>query len=189
VPMILRYYSGFSSYVTLKVKATDIKQTVDYAKKNWDTLFPSSPFSYFFLNEKYNQQYKADAQFEKVMAAFSIIAIMIACLGLFGLSSFTIMQRTKEIGIRKVLGGSVGQIVQLLSSDFIKWVLVAALLAMPVSYIAMNQWLSTYAVRIDLNVWMFIIPLIIIVLISILTVGTQTFKAANSNPVDSLKTE
>ncbi len=189
IPMIFRYYSGLSGYVTLKVKSNNIKETIDYAKSNWDALFPSSPFSYFFLDEKYNQQYKADAQFGIVMATFSVIAIVIACLGLFGLSSFTILQRTKEIGIRKVLGGSVSQIVQLLSRDFIKWVLVAALLAMPLSYLAMEQWLSTYAVRIDLSVWIFIVPLITIVLISILTVGTQTFKAANTNPVNSLKTE
>lgn len=189
VPMILRYYSGFSGYVTLKVESNNIKETVDYAKKNWDALFPSSPFSYFFLDEKYNQQYKADAQFGIVMATFSVIAIVIACLGLFGLSSFTILQRTKEIGIRKVLGGSVTQIVQLLSRDFIKLVLVAAVLAMPLSYMAMEQWLSSYAVRIDLSISMFIIPLITIVLISILTVSTQTFKAANTNPVNSLRSE
>jgi putative ABC transport system permease protein len=189
IPMIFRYYAGLSGYVTLKVKTNNIKETIDYAKSNWDKLFPSSPFSYFFLNEKYNQQYKADAQFGKVMATFSIIAIIIACFGLFGLSSFAILQRTKEIGIRKVLGGSVAQIVQLLSSDFIKWVLVAALLAMPIAYIVMKQWLSTYAVRIDLNVWMFIVPLLTIVLISILTVSIQTIKAANTNPVNSLKAE
>jgi len=189
IPMILRYYSGFSGYVVLKVKSSEIKEIVNYAKSNWDALFPSTPFSYFFLDEKYNQQYKADAQFGKVMATFSIIAVVIACFGLFGLSSFAILQRTKEIGIRKVLGGSVTQIVQLLSSDFIKWVLVAAILAMPLSYFVMSQWLSTYAVRIDLSVWMFIIPLVAIVLISILTVGIQTIKAASTNPVNSLKAE
>jgi putative ABC transport system permease protein len=189
VPIILRYYSGLSGYITLKVKSNNIKETIDYAKSNWDILFPSSPFSYFFLDEKYNQQYKADAQFGIVMATFSIIAIVIACLGLFGLSSFTILQRTKEIGIRKVLGGSVTQIVQLLSRDFIKWVLVASLLAMPLSLIIIGQWLSTYAVRINLSAWIFIVPLVTIVLISILTVSIQTIKAANANPVNSLKSE
>jgi putative ABC transport system permease protein len=189
VPMVLRYYSGFSSYVTLKVKTDKMRETIDHAKSNWDNLFPSSPFSYFFLDEKYNQQYKADAQFGKVMGTFSIVALIIACLGLFGLSSFTILQRTKEIGIRKVLGGSVAQIVELLSRDFIKWVLVATILAMPLSYILMGQWLSGYAIRIELSVWMFIVPLFVIVLISILTVSMQTFKAANANPVNSLKSE
>ncbi|MBX2897404.1 MAG: ABC transporter permease [Cyclobacteriaceae bacterium] len=189
IPMIFRYYPGLSGYVTLKVKTNNMEKTIDYAKRNWDNLFPSSPFSYFFLNEKYNQQYKADAQFGVVMATFSVIAIVIACLGLFGLSSFTILQRTKEIGIRKVLGGSVTQIVQLLSRDFIKWVLVASILAIPLSFIIIGQWLSTYAVRIDLSAWIFIVPLVIIVLISILTVSIQTIKAANANPVNSLKTE
>jgi putative ABC transport system permease protein len=189
VPMVLRYYSGFSSYVALKVKTTNMKETIELAKDKWDHMFPSTPFSYFFLDEKYNQQYKADAQFGKVMATFSIIAVIIACLGLFGLSSYTILQRTKEIGIRKVLGGSVTQIVQLLSRDFIKWVLVATILAMPLSYLLMKQWLSSYAVRIDLSPWIFIIPLLVIALISILTVSVQTFKAANANPVNSLKSE
>jgi putative ABC transport system permease protein len=189
VPMVLRYYSGFSSYFALKVKTTNMKETIEFAKAKWDESFSSSPFSYFFLDEKYNQQYKADAQFGKVMAAFSIIAVVIACLGLFGLSSFTILQRTKEIGIRKVLGGSVAQIVQLLSRDFIKWVLIATILAMPLAYLLINQWLSGYATRINLNAWVFIIPLVAIALISILTVSVQTFKAANANPVNSLKSE
>jgi putative ABC transport system permease protein len=189
VPMVLLYYSGFSSYVALKVRTNNMKETIEFAKGKWDTLFPSASFSYFFLDEKYNQQYKADAQFGKVMAAFSIVALIIACLGLFGLSSFTILQRTKEIGIRKVLGGSVNQIVQLLSRDFIKWVLVATILAMPLAYLLMKQWLSGYTVRIDLSVWMFVIPLLVIAIISILTVSVQTFKAANANPVNSLKSE
>ncbi|MBY0436129.1 MAG: ABC transporter permease [Cyclobacteriaceae bacterium] len=189
VPMVMRYYAGFSKYVTLKVKSANMKESIALAKSKWDELFPSHPFSYFFLDEKYNQQYKADAQFGKVMATFSIIAVVIACLGLFGLSSFTILQRTKEIGIRKVLGGSVAQIVQLLSRDFIKWVLVATILAMPLAYLLMKQWLSGYAVRIEMNVWMFIVPLAIIAVISILTVSLQTLKAANANPVNSLKAE
>jgi putative ABC transport system permease protein len=189
VPMVLRYYSEFSSYVAMKVKTDNIKETIDHTKSKWDEFFPLTPFSYFFLDEKYNQQYKADAQFGMVMAAFSTIALVIACLGLFGLSSFAILQRTKEIGIRKVLGGSVVQIVQLLSRDFIKWVLVASVLAMPLAYLAAEKWLSGYAVRIQLNVWVFIIPLIVITIISILTVSLQTFKAANAKPVDSLKSE
>jgi putative ABC transport system permease protein len=189
VPMVLRYYSGFSSYVALKVKTTNMKETIEFAKSKWDNLFPSSPFSYFFLDEKYNQQYKADAQFGKVMATFSIIAVVIACLGLFGLSSFTILQRTKEIGIRKVLGGSVAQIVQLLSRDFIKWVLFATVLAIPLAFLLVRQWLLGYAVRIELNAWMFIVPLLVIAIVSILTVSLQTFKAANANPVSSLKVE
>jgi putative ABC transport system permease protein len=189
VPMIFRYYSGFSRYVSLKVKTTNMKETIDYAKGQWDSMFPSSPFSYFFLDEKYNQQYKADAQFGKVMATFSILAIVIACLGLFGLSSFTILQRTKEIGIRKVLGGSIGQIVQLLSLDFIKWVFVASVIAIPLAYFTMEQWLSSYPVRINLSAWIFIVPLLTIVLISILTVSIQIIKAAMMNPVNSLKVE
>jgi putative ABC transport system permease protein len=189
IPMIFRYYSGFSNYVTLKVKTANMKETLERVRGNWDKLFPSTPFSYFFLDEKYNQQYKADVQFGRVMATFSIIAVVIACLGLLGLSSFIIHQRTKEIGIRKVLGGSVTQIVQLLSSDFIKWVMIAAILAMPLAYLLMTQWLSTYAVRIDLSIWIFIVPLLVIVLISLLTVGLQTFKAANANPANSLKSE
>jgi putative ABC transport system permease protein len=123
------------------------------------------------------------------MAAFSGLIVFIACLGLFGLSSYTITQRTKEIGIRKVLGASVSEIVRLLSLNFAKTVITAALIAAPVAYYLMEKWLSNYFVRISLNIWIFVFAVVIILLLAIVTVSFQTIKSAVANPVDSLKQE
>ena len=188
IPMILRY-DEYANFLSIRMKTENVQETIQFVKNNWDIAFPSSAFNYFFLDEKYNQQYKADHQFGQVIGTFSILAIIIACLGLFGLSSFTILQRTKEIGIRKVLGGSVTEIVKLLSQDFIKLVLIAGIIAIPFAYFAMQEWLANYAVRITISVWIVALPLLLIVFISLLTISVQTIKAALANPVDSLKSE
>jgi putative ABC transport system permease protein len=146
-------------------------------------------FSYFFLDQKFNQQYQADAQFGQVIATFSGLAVFVACLGLFGLSSYTIVQRTKEIGIRKVLGASVAQIVRLLSVEFVTVIFVASLLAMPIAYFALNEWLSSYETRITLSPWLFAAPMALILFLAFATVSFQTLKTALTNPVNSLKQE
>ena len=146
-------------------------ETLASVKGVWNEVFPNTLFHYFFLDEKYDQQYRTDIRFGKVIATFSGLAVFIACLGLFGLSAFTIVQRTKEIGIRKVLGASVLQIVHLLSKDFAKVVLMASIVAVPIAYFATDQWLSGYAVRISLNVWIFLFPVIIISGIALFTVS------------------
>ena len=166
-----------------------MSETLASVKTTWNEVFPNTLFHYFFLDEKYDQQYRADTQFGKVVATFSGLAVFIACLGLFGLSAFTIVQRTKEIGIRKVLGASVLQIVHLLSKDFAKVVIIASILALPIAYLATEQWLSGYAVRISLNVWMFLIPVVIILGIALFTVSFQTVKTALENPSGSLRQE
>jgi putative ABC transport system permease protein len=188
IPMILKYRER-ADYFSIRMKTGQTHETLATVKTVWDEVFPGSVFHYFFLDENYNQQYQADARFGRVVGTFSGLAVFIACLGLFGLSSFTIIQRTKEIGIRKVLGASVGQIVRLLSQDFVKVVMLAAFLALPVAYFAMEEWLSGYAVRIDLSGWIFAFPVIMILLIALLTVSVQTIKTALANPVDSLKQE
>jgi putative ABC transport system permease protein len=123
------------------------------------------------------------------MAAFSTLIILIACLGLFGLSSYTITQRTREIGIRKVLGASVAGIVQLLSLEFARTVFIAALIALPIAYFAMEEWLSYYAVRISLNVWVFVLAVVTIMVLAMVTVSFQTIRTAVDNPTNSLKQE
>jgi putative ABC transport system permease protein len=188
VPIIFWCGEG-ASYFSIKLNSKDMLATVEQIRNVWDKVFKSSVFSYFFLNEKYNQQYKADAQFGKVIGTFSVLAIFIACLGLFGLSSFTILQRTKEIGIRKVLGGSVSEIVRLLSKDFIKPILLAGIISIPFAYLTMQEWLSSYVVRVPIHVWIFVIPTGIIVFVSLLTIGVQTIRAAQVNPVNSLRAE
>ena len=188
LPMLF-YYNERSDYFALQVKSEDMPKTLASVERVWTKVYPNTVFNYFFLNEKYNQQYRADTQFGKVMAAFSGLIIFIACLGLFGLSSYTITQRTKEIGIRKVLGSSVAGIVRLLSYDFAKTIFIAALLALPVAYLLMKEWLSHYAVRINLNGWVFVMAVMIILLLAMVTVSYQTIRTAVANPVDSLKQE
>jgi len=188
LPMIFPYTAS-GGYLTLRLNTQEIRETVNAVENTWQQIFPASAFDYFFLDEKYDQQYRADTQFGQVVAIFSTLAIFIACLGLFGLSSFTILQRTKEIGIRKVLGASVTQIVRLLSQDFIRLVLIASVLAIPIAWFAMNEWLAGYATRISLQWWLFALPLGVVLLIALLTVGFQTVRAALANPAKSLRYE
>ncbi|MEO0330918.1 MAG: ABC transporter permease [Bacteroidota bacterium] len=188
LPTILEY-STYANYLTLDLSTKEVQTTSQSVEKIWRQLLPESPLSYFFLNDRYNQQYQADVQFGQVATLFAVLAILVACLGLFGLSSFTILQRTKEIGVRKVLGASLTEIVKLLSKSFIKLVLIACLLAYPLSYLSLQKWLLQYATRIELGWWMFLTPLGIILGITFLTISFQTIKAALANPADSLRYE
>lgn len=188
LPMLF-YYAQPTDYIALQVTSADMQQTLSSIQATWNNVYPNTVFNYFFLDEKYDQQYRADTQFGKIMTAFLILIIMIACLGLFGLSSYTIIQRTKEIGIRKVLGASVTGIVRLLSMEFAKTVFLAALIAMPIAYFVMEEWLSNYAVRIHVNVWVYIVSVIAIMLLALMTVSFQTIKTAGGNPVNSLRQE
>ena len=188
LPMLF-YYGEPAQYFAIQVRADDIRETISSVKSVWSKVYANTVFNYFFLDEKYDQQYRADAQFGSVMAAFSGLIIFIACLGLFGLSSYTITQRTKEIGIRKVLGASVAEIVRLLSMNFAKTVIIAALIALPIAYVAMDSWLSNYFVRISLSAWIFVFAIAVILLLAMVTVSFQTFKTAIANPTDSLKQE
>jgi putative ABC transport system permease protein len=188
LPMFF-YYGEPADYFAIQIKSEDMKQTVSSVQAAWNKIYPNTVFNYFFLDEKYDQQYRADAQFGSVMAAFSGLIIFIACLGLFGLSSYTITQRTKEIGIRKVLGASVAEIVRLLSMDFGRTIILAALIALPIAYLAMESWLSNYFVRINLNAWIFIFAVAVILLLAVVTVSFQTIKTAIANPTDALKQE
>ena len=144
---------------------------------------------YYFLDEKFNKQYADDELFGKVFGIFSGFAIIIACLGLLGLSLFATAQRTKEIGVRKVLGASVSNIVMLLSKDFIKLVLIAFLIASPVAWYVMHNWLNDFAYRINISAWIFIAAGLLAVLIALATISFQAIKAAAANPVKSLRTE
>jgi putative ABC transport system permease protein len=188
IPTIL-INNPYARYLTLELNTHDIQATLQSIEKTWGQFFPESPLYYFFLDEQYNQQYQADVQFGRISTLFASIAILIACLGLFGLSSFTILQRTKEIGIRKILGASVIEIVNLLSKDFLKLVLIASLLALPLAYFALQQWLSQYATRIQPGWWLFIIPVGMVLLIALITISFQTVRAATMNPAKSLRYE
>lgn len=152
-------------------------------------IAPQAPFEYEFMDEAYNQLYQSEQRFGQAFTIFTFLALFIGCMGLFGLASHNVLQRTKEIGIRKVLGASVQQIVQLLSKDFIKVVLIATLLAFPLAWWAMNKWLQDFAYRIDIQWWMFALAGLTALGIALLTVSFQAIRAAVANPVESLRSE
>lgn len=186
--ILLPLFSTYSS-ISVKVNTKDIAQTMAAIKAKYDAFFPGNLFDYYFLDDKYNQQYANDLLFGKIFGIFSAFAILIACLGLLGLSLFTTVQRTKEIGVRKVLGASVASIVVLLSKDFIRLVLIAFVIASPVAWLVMNNWLNDFAYRIDLSAWIFITAGLTAVIIALATISFQAVKAALVNPVKSLRSE
>jgi putative ABC transport system permease protein len=174
---------------TIKLSGTDISQSIASVKKIWDANVKTRPFQYSFLDETYAGLYKSEMNFKTIFFYITFIAIFIACLGLFGLSSFITEQRTKEIGIRKVLGASVSGIVGMLSKDFVKLILIAALIAFPVSWWAMHKWLQDFVYRIDIGWWVFAAAAVVALLIALITISSQAIKAAIANPVKSLRTE
>ncbi len=175
--------------VSVKVNTTNIAQTVAMLKKIWTRFFPGDQFNYYFLDQHFNAQYQADQRFGKVFGIFTLIAIFVACLGLFGLVSYTIIQRTKEIGIRKVLGASVEGILQLLYKDFGALLIIAFLVAAPAAWYLIHHWLNGYAFRIAIGPALFLLPFGIILLLAFTTVSWLSIKSALMNPVKSLKTE
>jgi putative ABC transport system permease protein len=188
-PMLLLPGYGTSDALTVKVDTKDLKATIGAIKKKYDAFFPGNLFDYFFMDEKFNALYNNDRLFGKVFALFAGFAIFIACLGLLGLSLFTTAQRIKEIGVRKVLGASIPNIVLLLSKDFIKLICIAFVIATPIAWYIMDNWLQDYAYRIAISWWMFAGAGLLALLISLATISFQAVKAALANPVKSLRTE
>ncbi|MGA0559798.1 ABC transporter permease [Larkinella sp. VNQ87] len=177
------------SYYSLKVPTNDLPRTIAAVEKQFALAFPGNPFEYFFLDEFFNQQYKSDQQFGTVFGLFAGLAIFIASLGLLGLISFTVGRRTREIGIRKVLGADTSTIVVLLTKDFMKLVLIAIVLAAPVSWYLMDGWLAGFAYRTSMGAGVFILAGVVAVLIALVTISFQSIKAALMNPVTSLRSE
>ena len=159
---------------------------MDFLKMKWAEILPQIPFDFSFLDKTFGRQYKADEKIQAIFSNFGILAIFISCLGLFGLASFTAEQRTKEIGIRKVLGASVSGIILMLSKEFTKWVLAANVIAWPLAYFTMKQWLQNFAYRTAIGFSTFIIAGLLALVIALLTVGYQAIKAARANPVGGL---
>jgi putative ABC transport system permease protein len=152
-------------------------------------FFPGNPYEYFFLDDHFEAQYKADEQFGKTFALFAILAIIVACLGLYGLASFVTTQRTKEIGIRKISGASIASILVLLTKDFLKPILLSFAIAIPVTYYLLQQWLQNYAFKTNITAWIFILPALLILVVAMVTISIQTIKTASANPVKNLRTE
>ncbi|HET9132331.1 MAG TPA: FtsX-like permease family protein, partial [Terriglobia bacterium] len=155
----------------------------------WNTFFPGNPIDYFFLDQFYNRQYEKDDRFGQVFTLFTFMAIFIASLGLFGLASFMALQRTKEIGIRKVLGSSVSGIVMLLARGFLQPVIVANLIAWPLAWWVMDRWLQTFPYHISVNPLFFIVAGLVVIVIAFFSVSSQTLKAAMTKPAETLKYE
>jgi len=180
---------GGNNGIIVKIKTADVKGFLADLKKQWDSFNPEGPLSYTFLDENFAKLYASEIRTQKIFSAFAILAIIIASLGLFGLSAFVIEQRTKEIGIRKVLGASVQSVLLLVSKEFLLLVGIAFLISIPVTWWAMHSWLQDFAYRINISVWVFAIAGVIALLIAVLTVSFQAMKAALANPVKSLRTE
>ncbi|RYE29227.1 MAG: FtsX-like permease family protein, partial [Sphingobacteriaceae bacterium] len=183
--MVLNPESG----LIIKVKTGDISGLLASMKQEWNKFGTDEPFAYAFMDELYNQTYQAETRTGRILNIFTTITILVACLGLFGLAIYTTAQRTKEIGIRKVLGASVASVLTLLTAEFAKLVLVACFFAFPLAYWAMQKWLQDFAYRITLNWPIFILAGITALLIALVTISFQAVKAALANPVKSLRSE
>ena len=176
-------------YLSVRISSEAVQNTITSIQKVWRQFMGNQAFEYEFFDDYYDSMYRAELRTKDVFAVFTIFALFIACLGLFGLSSYTTQQRTKEIGIRKVLGASVMRVMTLMTKDFIKWVLVANVIAWPIAWVAMNTWLQNFAYRVEVNLWMFLPTGVIVVVVAAVTVSSQSIKAALANPVKSLRYE
>ncbi|MDN3583336.1 ABC transporter permease [Mucilaginibacter flavus] len=192
IPLLMRMPSfANSNYgkLSIKINGDHVQQAIASLEQTWKKYKSETPFEYTFLDEKFQRLYDSEQQQGTLFTIFSFIAIFIACLGLFGLSAFTITQRVKEIGVRKVLGASIPQIVSELSKDFLKLVFIASIIALPIAWYSMSKWLLDFAFRINIQWWVFVMAGIIAVVIAFVTISFQSIKAATANPVKSLRSE
>jgi putative ABC transport system permease protein len=191
VPLVLLVprNGNFFGAISIKISGKNIPAAIAHAENTWRKFLPEAPFQYTFLDENFDRLYQSELRQGTIFTVFACIAIFIACLGLFGLSAFAITQRIKEIGIRKVLGADVSTIVTLLSKDFLKLVLIAAVIAFPIAWYAMHNWLEDFAYRINIPWWIFLLAGILAAVVALFTISFQAIKAALANPVKSLRTE
>ena len=188
-PLSMRIEEGSMDYLSVSLKTSNLQSSLTTIEKAYQNAIPNQPYSYYFLDEFFNRQYKSEEKFGTLFLNFSLLAIFISCLGLLGLASYSTMQRTKEIGIRKVLGASVPNILSLLSKDFLKLVVISFFVAIPVAAYFMHKWLSDFAYRISISWWVFALAMLIALTVAFLTIAFQALKAATSNPTKSLRTE
>jgi putative ABC transport system permease protein len=188
-PMTIRLDDTFTRYLSLAINSDDIPATLAALEETWQNLAPQRPFEFFFLDESFDQQYRAEVRFGQLFLYFAGLAIFIACLGLLGLISYTIVQRTREIGVRKVLGATESSIVRLLSKDFLMLILIAFVIATPIAWYTLQQWLADFPYRTPMPWWVFALAGLTATFIAMLTVSFQSVKAAVSNPVDALRSD
>ncbi len=188
-PMLLSYDPEYFWEMSIKIKSTDIPSSIASIERTFKKFIPEYPFDYTFLDEDIQSLYQGEEQTGRIIRTFSIIAILIACMGLFGLADFAAQNRTKEIGIRKVMGATASNIILLLSTEFTKWVFLANILAWPIAYYAMNRWLLGFAYRTSIGLWPFILGAVFAFAIAMITVSYQAIKSALANPMESLRYE
>jgi len=188
-PLVLAFRPGPNAALSLKLRGGSISAGIDHLKLTWNELFPGDPLEFVFLDDEFEQLYRRETSFGSLTRGFTALAIFIACLGLFGLASHTVERRTKEIGIRKVLGAGIGGLIMLLSKTYLKLVLLANIIAWPAAYFMMQRWLNDFAYRIDIGVSIFIVSTVAAAAISLFTVSFHSIRAANSDPVKALRYE
>lgn len=188
-PLVYHYTPQFARFLSFKLETDNYQTVLSQLQTVWEARFPGNPMDYFFLDQYFNRQYDQDKRFGEIFSLFTLLAIFVACLGLFGLASFMTLQRTKEIGIRKALGSTSSQVVLLLSKGFIQLVLIANLIAWPLAWFIMNNWLQAFPYHITINPLLFLLAGLGVVIIAFASVGLQTFKAARVNPAVTLKNE
>jgi putative ABC transport system permease protein len=186
---IIFYPQNNSTYITVRLTPENIKEKVANLEKIYKTYFAGNPYEYFFVDDNFNKQYESEQQYSQIFTAASVWAIVIACLGLFGLATFTAESRTKEIAVRKVLGASTFSITALLSKDFLKLVLIAIIIASPIAYYLMEKWLQDFEYKVEISWWIFVLAGVSAIVVALLTVSYQAIRTALMNPVKSLKTE
>ena len=184
--LVLDANSGAASF---RLSSTNLPPLIRQIEEKWHQIAPGQPFSYQFMDDSFDEMYRAEQRISSIALTFAVLAILIACLGLFGLAAFMAEQRTKEIGVRKVLGASVTSIIGLLSKDFLKLVLISIVIASPLAWYTMNQWLNDFAYKVGLDWWVFALAGALAIAIALLTVSVQSIKAALMNPVKSLRSE
>lgn len=188
-PVVLYIDPASFDYFSVRINPGNVSQTLDFLKTKWEALVHDEPFVFSFLDEDIGNLYKAEAKLGTLFIVVSSLAVFVACLGLFGLAAFTTEQRTKEIGIRKVFGASVGKIVLLLSKEFTRWVLISNIIAWPIAWYAMNQWIQNFEYRITILPWTFLLSGLLTFVIALMTVSFKSVRAASSNPVEALRYE
>jgi len=189
IESLLLAYRPLNNIIYIKLSGTDTKQTLSFIENKWKEVFPGQPFAYTYLSERFNRQFEADEKRGLIFTIFTILAIFIACLGLFGLASYMVEQRTKEIGIRKVFGANGNTILGLISKDFLMLILIGIVIAVPVSYYFMHNWLENYVYRMKIGVPIFIVAGLLTIVITFITISYKAYQAAIMNPASALKTE
>ena len=187
-PLVIRV-GEYYNYILVRINEKNVQNSIDRIRAIWDELNPDYPFEYHFLDNDYEQLYIPEIRLSNLFSYFTFLAIFISCLGLLGLVSFMAQQRTKEIGIRKVLGSSVPGIIRLLSMEFTKWVILANIIAIPLGWLFMNKWLQNFAYRTNIPWLIFVLAAGLVLLIALITISFQSYQAATANPADSIRQE